>query len=288
MNLDEFANSLCNKMENTLDEINVNETDILQRLKNSSRTILSSISRLKNFIGSYEFIDVNDEINFFKNIKPKFSSKLIFYQKAYEIQLYLPIGPLPDIKNYYFKEIQKIGRYLNDNKELLSYYRSNSTLFDEIYFVRKKPDSWLLLSLDDYETDLDFTTFYDHKISKIIAFEFLSEFIKESINKLDQKNELRKVTPKETGDLKWTGSKVSLVELLYALQSSGSFNNGSIGIKDLATELQSLFNVDVGNYYRVFQEMRIRKSSRTSFMDQLKDRLVKRMDESDENPKYFK
>jgi len=288
MNLNEFTNSLYNQMENNLDEVNLDETDILQRLKNSSLTILSSISKLKNFTASYEFIDVNDEINFFKNIKPKFSSKLIFYQKAYEIQLYLPIGHVTDLKNYYFKEIQKIEKYLNDNKELFSYYRSNSTLFDEIYFVRKKPDSWLLLSLDDYETDLDFTTFYDHKISKIVAFDLLSEFIKDSINKLDQKNELRKINLNNTGDLIWTGSKVSLVELLYALQSTGSFNNGSIGIKDLANELQSLFNVDIGNYYRVFQEIRIRKSSRTSFMDQLKDRLVKRMDESDENYKRCK
>ena len=284
MNLDEFTNSLYNKMEDSLNEINVNETDILQRLKNSSRTILNSISRLKIFITSYEFIDVNDEINFFKNIKPKFSSKLIFYQKAYKLQLYLPIGPVQDLKNYYLKELHKIIEYHSDNKELLSYYRSNSTLLDEIYFVRKKPDSWLLLSLDDYETDLEFTTFYDHKISKIIAFDLLSEFINESINTI----ELKETNPANTSDLVWTGSKVALVELLYALQSAGSFNNGSIGIKNLASELQSLFNVDMGNYYRVFQEMRIRKSSRTSFMDQLKDRLVKRMDESDENPKRFK
>jgi hypothetical protein len=285
MNLDEFTNSLYNQMENSLDEINLNETDILKRLKDSSKTILSSISSLKCFIASYEFVDIIDEINFFKKIKPKFSSKLIFYQKAYEIQLYLPIGQLPDIKNYYFKEIQKIDKYLNDNKELFSYYRSNATLFDEIYFVRKEPDSWLLLGLDEYENDLDFTTFYDHKISKIIAFDFLSEFIKESINKLEQKNELSKINLRDKGDLIWTGSKVSLVELLYALQSTGSFNNGSIGIKDLANELQALFNVDMGNYYRAFQEIRIRKSSRTSFMDQLKIRLIKRMDDSDENPK---
>lgn len=288
MNLDGYTNLLYNKMESSLNEASVSEIDIRQRLKKCSRIILSSISKLKNFITSYEFVDTNDEINFFKNIKPKFSSKLIFYQKAYEIQLYLPIGPLPDIRNYYSRELQKISEYQNDNKELLRYYRSNSTLFDEVYFVRKKPDSWLLLSLDDYETDLDFTTFYDQKISKIIAFDFLSEFIKESISNLDQKNELLKVNHKDTGDLIWTGSKVSLVELLYALQSTGSINNGSIGIKDLANELQSLFNVDLGNYYRVFQEIRIRKSSRTSFMDQLKDRLVKRMDESDENPKPFK
>ena len=288
MNLDKFTSSLYNEMENSLNGICERETDTLQRLKLSSRIILSSIARLKKFIAGYDFINAGDEIIFFKNIKPKFSSKLIFYQKAYEIQLYLPIVPMPDIKNYYLKELQKIGTYFIENKELLSYYRSNSTLFDEIYFLRKKPDSWLLLSLDDYETDLDFTTFYDHKISKIIAFDLLSKFINESINKIDQKIALRKANPSDTSDLVWTGSKVSLVELLYALQSTGSFNNGSIGIKTLASELQSLFNVDIGNYYRVFQEMRIRKSSRTSFMDQLKDRLVKRMDESDENPKRYK
>jgi len=288
MTLDKFTSSLYNEMENNLNGICVRETDTLQRLKLSSRIILSSIARLKKFIAGYDFISAGNEIIFFKNIKPKFSSKLIFYQKAYEIQLYLPIAPLPDIKSYYSKELQKIGTYFSENKELLSYYRSNSTLFDEIYFLRKKPDSWLLLSLDDYETDLDFTTFYDHKISKIIAFDSLAEFINTSINKIDQKIALSKANPSNTSDLVWTGSKVSLVELLYALQSTGSFNNGSIGIKTLASELQSLFNVDIGNYYRVFQEMRIRKSSRTSFMDQLKDRLVKRMDESDENPKRYK
>ena len=288
MNIDSFSDSVYNEMENSLNTICVNETDTLQRLKLSSRIILNSIERLKKFIAGYDFIGAGDEINFFKNIKPKFSSKLIFYQKAYEIQLYLPMAPVPDIKNYYLKELQKIATYLSDNKELLSYYRSNSTIFDEIYFLRRKPDSWLLLSLDDYETDLNFTTFYDHKISKIIAFGLLSEFINESINKVDQKNALTKANSSNASELVWTGSKVSLVELLYALQSAGSFNNGSIGIKTLASELQLLFNVDIGNYYRVFQEMRIRKSSRTSFMDQLKDRLVKRMDESDENPKRFK
>ena len=96
-------------MENSLNEICVNETDILQRLKLSSRIILSSIERLKKFVAVYNFIEAGDEINFFKNIKPKFSSKLIFYQKAYEILLYLPIAPVQDIKNYYLKELQKIG-----------------------------------------------------------------------------------------------------------------------------------------------------------------------------------
>jgi hypothetical protein len=73
---------------------------------------------------------------------------------------------------------------------------------------------------------------------------------------------------------------------LYALQSAGSFNNGTVDLKELANHFQSYFNVDLGNYYRTFQDMRIRKINRTTFLDLLKGRLIQRMDETDENPKY--
>lgn len=288
MCLDEFASSLYKKMEKKLEEITINEVNDLQSLKNASYAILQTISALKDYVSNNEFINKAEEINFFKNIKPKFLSKLIYYHKAFEMLARLPFSSLNDVKNFYQKELNKISEYLNDNKEFFSYYRSNSTLFDEVYFLRKEPESWLLLNFDDYETDLNFTTIYDHKLSKIIAFESLSEFIKESINKLELKNELFiNQSSDKKQKITWTASKVSLIELLYALQSTGSCNNGTIDVKSLAIHLENLFNIDLGNYYRVFQEIRIRKVSRTTFLDQLKDRLIKRMDESDENPKRY-
>jgi hypothetical protein len=41
--------------------------------------------------------------------------------------------------------------------------------------------------------------------------------------------------------------------------------------------------VELGNYYNSFQEMRLRKKSRTTFLDQLTEKLVQRMNEADEN-----
>ena len=143
------------------------------------------------------------------------------------------------------------------------------------------------MNFDSFETDLRSTTLYDLKISKILAYELLSKFIKDSINKLETGNELQKNRNPDILKLKWRASKVSLIELLYALQSSGCFNNGSIDLKNLATNFENLFNIDLGNYYRVFQEIRIRKQSGTSFLDQLRDQLLKRMDNSDENPKRY-
>lgn len=288
MSLQEFTSDLYKEMDRRLSEINSSETNNVQRLKNSSSALLQFLNRLKEFVTNYEFIDKADEINFFKNIKPKFLSKLIYYRNAFEIQSRLPFSSADDKKKFLLKELIKISEYQKDNKEFLSYYRAHSSLFDEAYFIRKKPDSWLILNFDSYETDLNFTTFYDLKISKIMAYELLSEFIKNAVSNIEVGDELKRNYYPGTHKLKWTASKVSLIELLYALQSSGSINNGSIDLKDLAINLQILFNIDLGNYYRVFQEMRIRKSSRTSFIDQLKDRLIKRMDESDENPKHFK
>lgn len=245
---------------------------------------LHFLKKLKEYIVDYEFVDKADEINFFKIVKPKFLSKLI-YRKAFKIQSRLPFSSIEDEKNFYLKELDKINLYQKNNSEFLSYYRANSTYFDEAYFMRKEPDQWILLNFDNFETDLEFNTFYGLKISNFIAFQLLSIFIKESLNKLEISDEFQNKFDPDILKLKWTASasKVALIELLYALQSSGSFNNGSIDLKSLAVTIESLFDIDLGNYYRVFQEIRLRKQSRTIFLDQLKEQLIKRMDESNEN-----
>lgn len=278
---------LFDKMDKRLSEINSTEINIIQRFKASSSAILQVMSTLKEYIINYKFSNQADEINFFKNIKPKFLSKLIYFRRAFEMQSRLPLSSAESEKNFYLKELDKVCDYEKENKEFLSYYRANSTLFDEAYFIRKEPDSWLLLNFDSFETDLRFTTLYDLKISKILACELLSEFIKNSINKLETGNEFRKNRNSDILTLKWTASKVSLIELLYALQSAGSFNNGSIDLKNLASSFENLFEIDLGNLYRVFQEIRIRKQSRTAFLDQLKIQLIKRMNDADENPKRY-
>lgn len=284
----EFSNSHYEELDKKLSEINLNETHEIQKFKRASYEILRYLMELKEFITNRGFESKEEEIDFFKTIKPKFLSKLIFYHKAFEIVSHLPFSSAIEIKSFYLKELEKINAYFQDNAEFYSYYRANSTFFDDVYFLRKEPESWLLLNFDDYETDLNFTTIYDHKLSKIIAFESIAEYIKEAIYNLENKsgNGSNNESYKQQ-KITWTGSKVSLIELIYALQSAGSINKGTIDVKSLAINLENYFNIELGNYYRVFQEIRIRKASRTAFLDQLKEKLVNRMDESDENPKGY-
>lgn len=80
----------------------------------------------------------------------------------------------------------------------------------------------------------------------------------------------------------WTGSKVALVELLYALHTEGVFNNGTSDLKDIAEYFENIFNIDLGQYHRAFLEIRMRKSDQTKFLNSLKETLIKRMEKTDD------
>jgi hypothetical protein len=81
--------------------------------------------------------------------------------------------------------------------------------------------------------------------------------------------------------LQWTDSKVALVEFIYALYAGKCFNNGNTSLKDIAFCCETLFNIEIGDFYRIFLEIRNRKKSRTQFLDKLKDKIIKMMDELD-------
>ena len=78
----------------------------------------------------------------------------------------------------------------------------------------------------------------------------------------------------------FTGKKSALIELGYALASSGDINHGNIEIKEFMNFLSSMFNIDLGGYYDAYIAMKERKD-RTTYLRKLTDNLIKRMDNDD-------
>ena len=89
--------------------------------------------------------------------------------------------------------------------------------------------------------------------------------------------------------LHWTGKATDLVELLYALDTCDCINNGEIGVEELADALSEIFGVEIKNCYNVYMNIKRRKDdSRTYFLDELREKLNKRMVESDLKGGKFK
>lgn len=50
----------------------------------------------------------------------------------------------------------------------------------------------------------------------------------------------------------------------------------------MAMACEQIFDLDLGNYYRKFLEIRARKIEPTKFLDRMKSSLLKRMQDADE------
>lgn len=81
--------------------------------------------------------------------------------------------------------------------------------------------------------------------------------------------------------LNWTLSKTDLIELVYALHSSGAFNKGTASIADIARFFEQALHIQLGNTSMTFQEILRRKDS-TAFLMRLKEKLEEHISNIDE------
>ena len=224
--------------------------------------------------------DSKEEIEFFKEMKPKFYSQFIYYVKVFHIEINRPAASDKVQIAYLESHLNRIKHFFDNNLDFYQYYRSGATHFDEVYFIRGQEDVRLLPDDLTLSIDHSFSTTQSYKVSKLFAYELLRIYLNTAISSIQLTDPPEPKTIEKK--LQWTGAKVSLIELIYSLQTAGVINNGTADIKLLTNFFERTFQVDLGNVYNVFQEMRIRKKNRTSFLDQLKERLIQRMDEADE------
>lgn len=238
--------------------------------------LIECLSKLKQFVLKRGFNNIEEEIHFFKRLKPVILAKLIYYNAIYKIETKKPYGNGKAIKKYIDNELTKLKRYFDNNLEFYRYYRTNSTYLDHKYFVRGKHDIKLSLDTFYFEADHRFSSSHDYKVAKIIANDLIQVYLEDQLNNNNHKKE------NDSFSLNWTGSKTSLIELIYSLYAQGVFNNGNADIKHIAKTFGSTFNIDFGDFYHTFMELKSRKINRTKFIDSLRDALIRKMDEQDE------
>lgn len=276
-----FLSKLHDAITEQLEQIDQEEESALYKAEKSIHVTKAAMEKIREHISQFTFETAEEEIHFFKEIKPRFYSKLIYYLKVFNIETRRPNGGHKAEEKFLRKEMQKLTHFFDNNLEFYQYYRTGSSYLDEKYFLRGSQDLYLTLDPHYFNTDPSFSTSHDYKVAKLIANELLRIYLNKAIEEAAQQTEsINRYITKPV--LTWTGSKTALIELLYALQSSGVFNNGAADVKLVATYLQEAFNVELGNYYRTFQEIRIRKGSRTQFLEQLIKQVTKRMDDTDE------
>lgn len=279
-----FINSLWITLQENLEAIPGNQ-ETIARITRCIIQIRETLTELKRFILEHDFEDQLSEINFFKVLLPNFYSQFLYHIRILQIEKLLPPGQDNQIK-YLEKEIKRLAVYFEQHADWVLYFRSDASYLDHKHFLRHTDPEHFQA---DYDILLDqrFSSPGTYHFSKIKALELTQAYLDHKLAKAKNNVPANIESPKSKANLRWTGSKSDLIELLYALHSSKLFNdNEFLDVRQIANWLETTLNINLGNYYRVFQGIRIRKKSRTQFLDNLKENLIKRMDTTDENPRY--
>ena len=277
-----FSEHLLSELDKQLQSIHSKTDNPINHAELAIKTLIPTFEKLKTEFLKHSFENKSEEISFFRDTKPQFVAKLIYYNEIYNIETNKPFGSKKAIRKFYNLELLKLQTFYIENKEFYKYFRTGNKSLDNKYFLRGKHDLRHTLDSFYFQADSRFSTSHDYNVAKIIANEKIQSYIENEISKLEQKEKTISNNT-NTKTQKWTGSKVGLIELIYALHTEGVFNNGTSELKEVATFFETAFNIDLGQFNRAFLEIRARKSERTKFLNTLKEKLILRMDDADEN-----
>jgi hypothetical protein len=272
-----FTERIYAAMENQLNEVTLNGGTQIEQLKESIKICKKAMSKLKNYISSYAFENREEEIIFFKELKPRFYSKYIYFINVYNFLMHKPAGGENIQKEYIHFELADVKRFFDHNNSFYQYYRANATDMDAKYFSRSD-DFDVHIELEDFEEDEMYSTTHDYKLSKLIANERFQDYLTLELAKLENEDLLLQDNILQP-ELIWTTNKIDLIELIYALVAAGAFNNGNVSIRTLVDFCQQAFQIDLGSYYHRYTDITNRKKDFAPFLDRLKVALVRKIEE---------
>lgn len=251
-------------------------------IEESQKIILfleKKLKKLNKWVKIYCFESEKDEIYFFKELKPSLISKILFYKKVLKIESTLPARKKKKCKHY-AKAINKASSKARKEIEFYEYYRSGATHNDHIYFIRKSYKDIIRDHPMQFFFDSRICTSHEYKVALAISLDMLINYLECRIEEINKESE--EVNLKKPLNYTWSGTKIDLVEAIYAIKHAGLINNGNIDVKELAGQLGEVFNVDLeDNIYRTYQDIKLRKEVRTKFLSRLIDNFNQKLKEED-------
>lgn len=259
---------LIQDFEKVMDEISQEEVDLLRRAESAIPICNKTLSLMQDLIEKDDFESQDIEILFFKNVKVIPMSFLIYFSEIRSCEVRKPKAGIDFQVRFFEKEIKKINKFFSRNSDFVHYMEQGHTYLDHQFFTRNHSNNFPITPVINYYQYPEFTTSHDMLWSKIQAMYKYIHYIRSSIFKIKPGNQ-QLFSEKEHKLLLWTGSKTSMVELIYALYYTGVLNHGAVELSAVTSSFEDFFNVKLENIYKTYSEIKTRKGSKTKFLEDL-------------------
>jgi hypothetical protein len=125
-----------------------------------------------------------DEIFFFKSIKPTFAGQVELYITLNHALLFAPVYNIESKLSFWENEKGKIRKFYQEHERFIYYFKSGRTDLDTMYFLTKNNGDRSNLPTKAYTMEPELSTSCDHILATMVAYEVYSEYISEQINQL--------------------------------------------------------------------------------------------------------
>jgi hypothetical protein len=261
------AKKLCEELE----LLHQTERDINTIASRAAKMILNTLKQFRARIRKEDFANEEEEIHFFKYIKPQIQCYLVFYSVLQEIESSKLHMSDEELTNLIDKKMRMFRHIMRENIDFVKYYTSGLNHLDKLYFIREPKLSVISRHTTAMLVDPEFNTSHDQVAADILAFDLFKKHIAVDKEKIPT---LHIPPPK----LKWTAGKLDLVELIYALHASGAINHGDADLKEIQEAFELIFRCKIDDLYRSFHDIVNRKKEQIKFLNLLGDHLRKRLD----------
>lgn len=122
-------------------EITLESTHVIDESYRMTIFLQDILSTMKKYVTNHQFKNENEEIEFFRIIKPQVLGKLIYYNKVYRIETSCPVHGGKMYYKYFSGELQQLKNEYKEhirNSDFYRYYRSGRTDRDHDFFNWEK------------------------------------------------------------------------------------------------------------------------------------------------------
>ena len=99
----DYCHTIINELDDRINELTYEPNNSLVAYENAIVLVLQKLEEIKKYIKRNGFKDDDEEILFFKEVKPKIFCHLIYYRKVYNTEMHRPVASVEAQKEYLLK-----------------------------------------------------------------------------------------------------------------------------------------------------------------------------------------
>lgn len=279
--MDETYDHVVGEFNTKLSELNI-ESQISPKETNEGILLCNNaLYHLKTIVESKGFKNIEDEIYFFKRVKVEPLSLLVYFNEVRSCQLHMPRLGSANKLAFLKKKMNRVNKFFFRYSDFVHYMDQELCYLDKQYFTRSHQVFPLYALPESIYLDPKFFTSHDMLWARIRGMNRFIVYIRRLINDIKHQNNTNYSNQISGQPMKWTASKIALIELLYAIHETQVINNGKDDLKTMALLFEQLFGVQLGNIYKTYSEIKARKGTRARFLEELIERFNNRMDQDD-------